>query len=90
MTPLTKVGKCYFKREDLNLTGSIKDRCLPFQITKLKHQGFTSAVISSTGNAAISAQHFCDLNQIKLTIFVSPHSDLDKIRYLKKDRKSVV
>ncbi|MDD4383267.1 MAG: PLP-dependent lyase/thiolase [Candidatus Shapirobacteria bacterium] len=84
-TPLIKLENVYLKREDLNETGSAKDRAMIFQIENLKKQDFKTAVISSTGNAAISAAHFCHLNQINLTIFVSPKINQAKFDLLKKD-----
>lgn len=83
-TPLIKLENVYFKREDLNETGSAKDRAMIFQIENLKKQGFKSAVISSTGNAAISAAHFCHINKIDLTIFVSPKINKNKFDLLKQ------
>jgi len=84
-TPLIKLENVYLKREDLNETGSAKDRALLFQIKNLIKQGFKTAVISSTGNAAISAAHFCKLNQIDLTIFVSPKINQNKLELIKKN-----
>lgn len=72
MTPLTKFDHLYFKREDQNPTGSAKDRALPYQIQNLIKNNFKSAVISSTGNAAISAAFYCQQANIPLTIFLSP------------------
>ncbi len=83
-TPLVKLDNVYLKREDLNITGSAKDRSLPLQIKNLKQHNFTQAVISSTGNAAISAAHFCQQENIKLTIFLSPHISPQKLNLLKK------
>jgi threonine dehydratase len=82
-TPLIKLENIYLKREDLNITGSAKDRSLIFQIENLKKQGFNSAVISSTGNAAISAAHFCFLNKIDLTVFLSPKVNKNKLNLIK-------
>ena len=82
MTPLVKIGDIYFKREDFNLTGSAKDRSLELQIKYLKNHNFLSAVISSTGNAAISAQYFCAKFGINLTIFVSPCTDKSKLKLI--------
>lgn len=79
MTPLIKIDNLYFKREDLNPTGSAKDRALPFQIENLISSGYQSAVISSTGNAAISASYFCNEASIPLTIFVSPKINAAKL-----------
>jgi threonine dehydratase len=83
MTPLIKIGQIYFKREDENPTGSAKDRALLLQIQNLVAKGFPEAVISSTGNAAISAQHYCYQNHIPLTIFLSPHTSSAKLKLLK-------
>ncbi|MFA7301041.1 MAG: PLP-dependent lyase/thiolase [Candidatus Shapirobacteria bacterium] len=82
MTPLVKIGNVYFKREDLNITGSAKDRSLEIQVKNLVKHKFLSAVISSTGNAAISAQYFCRKYGINLTIFVSPHTDKSKLKLI--------
>jgi len=79
MTPLTKVDNLYFKREDQNPTGSAKDRALPLQIQNLIKNGYNSAVISSTGNAAISASFYCQQANIPLTIFVSPKINQNKL-----------
>ena len=89
-TPLIKLENIYFKREDLNITGSAKDRALIFQIENLKKQGFNQAVISSTGNAAISAAYFCHLNQIKLTVFLSPKINQNKLDLIKKNNCQII
>ncbi len=83
-TPLVKLDNIYYKREDKNPTGSAKDRAIPIQIKNLKKQGYLSAVISSTGNAAISAAHFCQQNKIDLTVFLSPKINHNKFNILKK------
>lgn len=83
MTPLTKFDNLYFKREDQNPTGSAKDRALPFQIQNLIKSGFSSAVISSTGNAAISASFYCQQANIPLTVFVSPKINPNKLSLIK-------
>jgi len=82
MTPLVKIHDLYFKREDQNLTGSAKDRSLALQVKYLSTHGYISAVISSTGNAAISAQYFCHKYGINLTVFVSPHTDNSKLKLI--------
>lgn len=84
MTPLDKIADIYLKREDQNITGSAKDRSLALQVKHLKDFGYLSAVISSTGNAAISAQYFCVKYGINLTIFVSPHTDKSKLKLIAK------
>lgn len=82
MTPLTKLGNIYFKREDQNPTGSVKDRAVALQVEYLKKNNYSSAVISSSGNAAISALYFCRQNQINLTISVSPKINPAKLKLL--------
>lgn len=89
-TPLVKIDNFYLKREDQNITGSAKDRALPFQIENLKKLGFDSAVISSTGNAAISAAHFCHENNINLTIFLSSTVSHSKLALLKQYNHEII
>jgi threonine synthase len=84
-TLLIKLDNLFLKREDQNITGSAKDRAISFQVENLKKQGIKEAVISSTGNAAISALHFCRLNGIKLVVFVSPKIDKHKLELLQKN-----
>lgn len=86
MTPLVKVGNFYLKREDQNLTGSAKDRAISYQVDQLQKNNVKSAVISSSGNAAISAAYFCRQHQINLTIFVSPKINPHKLSLLKNEQ----
>ena len=83
MTPLIKIGQIYFKREDQNITGSAKDRAISLQVETLIKQNYKEAVISSTGNAAISAQYFCNKFNIPLKIFVSPKTNPEKLKLIK-------
>jgi len=83
LTPLIKHKHFYIKREDLNPTGSAKDRAIQAQISNLLAKNYTSAVISSTGNAAISAAHFCQKANIALTVFVSPKINPHKLKLIK-------
>ena len=89
-TPLVKIDNLYLKREDKNITGSAKDRAISVQIENLKKHHFNQAVISSTGNAAISAAHFCQQNNIQLTIFLSPQISSQKLSILKKYNHEVI
>lgn len=68
-----------FKREDCNPNGSHKDRMLAYQISRAKENGEKVLIISSSGNAAVSAAAYCQLAGIKLFVFVSPKTDEDKI-----------
>lgn len=89
ITPLVKINNFYLKREDLNPTGSAKDRSLQLQIQNLRRQGFTTAVISSTGNAAISAAYFCRQSGTKLVVFVSPKINLQKLQLLQRQKVDI-
>lgn len=81
-TPLIKIDNLYLKREDLNPSGSAKDRAMLFQLKKLISQKYNSAAISSTGNAAISAIRYCLLSKIHLNIFISPKINPSKYRII--------
>ncbi len=89
-TPLIKLDNFYLKREDKNITGSTKDRALPLQVNNLSKKGYTKAVISSTGNAAISAAYFCQQKQIELTIFLSPKVSPQKLSLLKQFPSEII
>lgn len=78
-TPFYQKGGIYFKCEYTNPTGSVKDRSLAFQISKVKEEGIKDAVISSSGNAAISAAVYCQKANIHLTIFLSYHINPQKM-----------
>jgi threonine dehydratase len=88
ITPLLSFDQFYLKREDQNLTGSAKDRAIPLQLNNLRQQGYSSAVISSTGNAAISALYYCRQQQIPLTIFVSTQIDSAKLNLIRNNLNS--
>ncbi|MDQ6986008.1 MAG: pyridoxal-phosphate dependent enzyme [Candidatus Dojkabacteria bacterium] len=67
-------NKLFIKREDLNPTGSWKDRGTAFKISKLKQQGISEVVIASSGNAAISLLEYSKLvDNFKVIIAVSPN-----------------
>lgn len=72
-----------FKREDQNPTGSLKDRGLAYQISSLYQKGERNLVISSSGNAAISAAAYCQLADIELNAFVSPKINRAKLAKIK-------
>ena len=89
-TPLVKIDNVYFKREDLNITGSAKDRAIQAQLKNAVANKFSSAVISSTGNAAISAIHFCRQYTIDLTIFLSPKINQNKHSLIRQKTKNII
>jgi len=82
MTLLVKFDSVFLKREDQNPTGSAKDRAIKLQVDNLIKLQYPSAVISSTGNAAISATYYCRLKKIPLSIFVSPEINPKKLALL--------
>lgn len=81
-TQLTTIEQIFLKREDTNPTGSVKDRGIPLQIETAMRQGHTHFVLSSSGNAAISAAAFCSELALELKVFVSPSANPDKIKVL--------
>lgn len=74
----------YLKREDRNPTGSQKDRQLAFQISAHLQDGEKEFVISSSGNAAISAAAYCQKSGLKLHIFLSPNTEKSKLERFQK------
>ncbi len=87
-TPLLSVelnGKqVYLKDENKNPNGSFKDRSLAWQLSDLIDEKKDQFVISSSGNAAISAAAYCSLAKLKLTVFVSTHINPEKLAKLEK------
>ncbi len=83
-TPVEKIDNIFFKCEYLNPSGSIKDRGISFQVEKLLEQGIKSAVISSSGNAAISAALYCKNAGIKLQVYVSSKINHAKLKILEE------
>lgn len=84
-TRLVKKDGLYFKCEFTNPTGSVKDRGFCFQLAKTKEQGFKKTVLSSSGNAAISASAYCKIHNIDLTVFVSKHINPQKLAAIDKN-----
>lgn len=73
-----------FKREDLNPNGSHKDRLLAYQVSAAKENGEKVLIISSSGNAAVSASAYCKLAGINLFAFISPKTDKEKLTIIAK------
>lgn len=76
------VQEIYLKREDLNPTGSHKDRGLTFQISAHVQDGKKEFVISSSGNSAISAVKLLKNTQKILHLFLSSNLSVQKIARL--------
>lgn len=72
------------KREDQNPTGSLKDRGMAYAISRAYQDGLTDLVLSSSGNAAISAAAYCDLVKINLFVFVPLTVKEEKLKKIEK------
>lgn len=72
------------KREDKNPTGSLKDRGMAYLISQNHSEGVKSLVLSSSGNAAISAASYCQLAEIELFVFVSPKINRNKLEIIRE------
>lgn len=65
------------KRDDLNPTGSWKDRGTAWKVTELISQGINEVVISSSGNAAISLLKYCNELDLEIKVHVVVSTDVD-------------
>lgn len=83
-TPCIEKEGIYFKCEYINPTGSVKDRSIAFQVSKMREAGVKEAVISSSGNAAISATVYCQKANIHITVFLSLRINKQKLDALKR------
>ncbi len=74
--------KLFIKREDLNPSGSHKDRGVWGMMLGHMDEGVSNFVISSSGNSAISAAYFMQKSQNnennKLYIYISPRMSNEK------------
>jgi threonine synthase len=98
-TPLTNfpeiarevgVNSLFIKREDLNPTGSQKDRCAAFQTSWALQNGIKIVTISSSGNAAISTAAYCARAGIHLIANVSKNTEPQKISRMRDFGATVV
>jgi len=75
----------HLKREDLNPSGSWKDRGTSYKINKLKQDGVTEGVLFSSGNALISFLQYCTLYpEFKLNCVVSESIAPNKLNMIKE------
>jgi threonine synthase len=79
---LSGVGDLLLKREDFNPSGSHKDRGLLYQVARHAPRGGETFVLSSSGNAAISAAAACACTRSRLLAFVSPRTAAQKMARL--------
>lgn len=72
------------KREDLNPTGSWKDRGTAFKVTELLEKKVEEAVIATSGNAAISfLTYLKQIPDFKLHVVVSKNINQNKLQKIK-------
>jgi threonine synthase len=84
------VARLFLKREDLNPSGSHKDRGLLYQVVEHSTEGQQTFVISSSGNAAVSAAAACQVTGNRLIAFVSPSTNPGKMSSLLQSDAVVV
>ena len=81
-TPITHVDgfpTLLLKREDMNPTGSHKDRAASYQLALAAAQQVPGVVISSSGNAGIATSRYAALHGIPAFVCIHPATDPDKI-----------
>lgn len=76
---LPDIDGIVFKREDLNPTGSHKDRAACFQLARAASLGVPGVVISSSGNAGIATSRYAELHGLPAWVCVHPDTDADKL-----------
>ena len=87
---LQNMDSLYFKREDENKCGSLKDRSLAYQVSLAKQNNKKELVISTSGNAGIAAAEYCLKAGIKLYIFISPETEKAKIVEMQKYDPTII
>lgn len=84
------VRELLLKREDFNPSGSHKDRGLLYQIARHAPGGGATFVLSSSGNAAVSAAAACSATGNHLIAFVSADTATAKLDQLLASAASVL
>jgi threonine dehydratase len=84
-------NELWFKREDLHHHGSHKGRSIPLMVTDYYKKGTLHFVISSSGNAALSAINAVQTRNknnppepLTLQVYVGPHVETKKLEKLKR------
>lgn len=81
---MLEIGSFYLKREDLNPSGSVKDRAVVAQMAWAKENGYKEAAASSSGNFGVSLGFWAKHFDLKVIVFVSPQANPNKIKRLKE------
>ena len=85
------LDRLLLKREDLNPSGSHKDRGVLYQVVRHHDDRHPRTfVLSSSGNAAVAAGAACRLTGDQLVAFVSPGTAPAKLRHLLESGAAVV
>lgn len=84
------LARLRLKREDLNPGGSHKDRGVLYQVVRHRGEVPRTLVLSSSGNAAVSAAAACRLTGDRLVAFVAPGTDQGKRAQLLASDATVV
>ena len=84
------VERLWLKREDLNPTGSHKDRGAVVQVTACLARGQQVAVISSSGNAALSAATYGRRGGVTVVALLSPRTEPARVAALRAAGARVV
>jgi threonine synthase len=84
------VDRLYLKREDLNPTGSHKDRGAVVQIAACLERGQQVAVISSSGNAALAAATYGTRGGVTVVALISPRTEPVRVVGLREAGARVV
>lgn len=72
-------ARLWLKREDLQPTGSHKDRAAAFQLARAAGEAKRGVCISSSGNAGIATSRYAALHGLPAWVFVHPETDPRKL-----------
>jgi threonine synthase len=89
-TPLDLINGFWLKREDLNPSGSVKDRAIVKQLLAGIRQGKRKFAISTSGNAGISLAYWSEKLAVESVIFVSPSLTKPKLAELKRLKANLI
>ena len=73
----------YFIEDYYNFSGSFKDRASLIACLDAKEKRFKEISVASSGNAAISTAIFCNMFELKCSVFIPSFSSVEKKKYLK-------
>lgn len=96
MTPLYHITipksntDVWAKLENVNPTGTHKDRSIKPWVENYVKRGIKEFAISSSGNSAISAAKYCAENNVKLHVFVRPNIEKQKISRFEENKNVIL